>query len=254
MINSGQPGGAVRVGVLHPHRLVREVLGRGLEDAGFWVVGKYPASGRLLEAVNGSSLDVAVLDLSPCPDALALLTAARRADPAVRAVVVSSGSEASQVERWREAGASGYVDKLTAGAAGLAEAVRAVSQGAPFFLALREEPVALPPRESAWSRLLQKLTPRESEVLTHVAAGLSNAAIGAALCIREATVKGYLSNLYRKLAQKNRTQLALLARSVGMTVAEPRSAAGAPLRRGWTDPPLLRGDVWPALACAGGLR
>lgn len=58
--------------------------------------------------------------------------------------------------------------------------------------------------------LLARLSPRERDVLRHVASGRDNLTIAAHLGISERTVKTHVSALYRKLAQENRAQLALL--------------------------------------------
>jgi DNA-binding NarL/FixJ family response regulator len=59
--------------------------------------------------------------------------------------------------------------------------------------------------------LVTVLTPREREVLAELAAGLSNAQIGARLAMTEATVKGHVSSVLAKLGTANRVQAALIA-------------------------------------------
>jgi DNA-binding NarL/FixJ family response regulator len=64
---------------------------------------------------------------------------------------------------------------------------------------------------------LGDLSPREHEVLAEVGRGLSNAEIGAALFMSEATVKAHVSHLFVKLGRSNRVQLAILAHDAGLT-------------------------------------
>ena len=58
---------------------------------------------------------------------------------------------------------------------------------------------------------IELLTPREQEVLAHLAYGASNKEIAAFLDIKLVTVKLHVSAIYRKLGVKNRTQAALIA-------------------------------------------
>ena len=60
------------------------------------------------------------------------------------------------------------------------------------------------------------LTPRESQVLSHVAFGLSNDEIGRSLEIGVETVKEHVQNMLRKLAVNDRTQAAVWAVKSGV--------------------------------------
>jgi LuxR family maltose regulon positive regulatory protein len=64
--------------------------------------------------------------------------------------------------------------------------------------------------------LVERLTLRELEVLSLVAAGESNEAIASQLTIALATVKKHLGNILGKLGVKNRTQAAITARELGL--------------------------------------
>jgi DNA-binding CsgD family transcriptional regulator len=71
-------------------------------------------------------------------------------------------------------------------------------------------------RELLRSRSGGKLTPREREVAALLAAGLSNPAITARLCISPNTLEHHLTSVYAKLGVVNRTQAALQAVQLGI--------------------------------------
>ena len=70
-------------------------------------------------------------------------------------------------------------------------------------------------REARVERLIIGLTRREREVLALVCAGLSNKKIARRLKISDGTVKVRLHKIYEKLATRNRTLLALMAKGEG---------------------------------------
>ncbi len=119
---------------------------------------------------------------------------------------------------------------LTAGAAGFllkdAEpeaifgAIRTVSRG--YGLIAPEVTRRLIARFAAISptaervKLLERLTPREHDVLALIAAGLSNAEIAATLVLEEATIKSHVSRLLAKLGLRSRVQAVILAYETGL--------------------------------------
>ncbi|HTT94271.1 MAG TPA: response regulator transcription factor [Solirubrobacterales bacterium] len=122
------------------------------------------------------------------------------------------------------------VDAFRNGAAGfllkdgppdqLASAVRTVAAGdallAPALTSrLIEEYVGTAPQQQLHGRL-HELTERELEVLEQLAAGKSNAEIGEALFLSEATVKTHLTRVLSKLGLKSRVQAVVFAYESGL--------------------------------------
>jgi DNA-binding NarL/FixJ family response regulator len=119
-------------------------------------------------------------------------------------------------QRVPRAGATGYVRK-DAEPETLLAAVRAVASGRTYI-----DP-------AIGHRVLQAeasddLTPREREVLRHVALGQSNKNIATALDIGEETVKTHVRRVLAKLGAENRAQAAVRALARG--VVSPEDLAG----------------------------
>ena len=95
-----------------------------------------------------------------------------------------------------------------------------------FRAAARGETVLAPP---VAARLVQhvrapeaeSLTPRETEVLDLVGQGMTNAEIGRALFISEATVKTHLLRVFAKLGVDDRTRAVMVAYQRGLLEAGP---------------------------------
>jgi DNA-binding NarL/FixJ family response regulator len=75
---------------------------------------------------------------------------------------------------------------------------------------------AMEPRDAPAVTRDSRLTPRESQVLSHVALGLSNDEIARSMKISIETVKEHVANLLRKLSVRDRTQAAVWAVQSGV--------------------------------------
>ncbi|HSC91498.1 MAG TPA: response regulator transcription factor [Gaiellaceae bacterium] len=84
-------------------------------------------------------------------------------------------------------------------------------------------PRAAPDRSPAPEQAAATLTRRELEILRYAADGASNAQIARALWVTEQTVKFHLSNVYRKLGVRNRTEASRRAHEQGLLGGEVAS-------------------------------
>ncbi len=87
-------------------------------------------------------------------------------------------------------------------------------EAAQYCLDAFGEPTA--PRSLAIPGSSERLTPRETEVLHLIAAGLSNRAIAAQLVVSERTVKSHVTHILAKLQDQSRTQAVSRARELGL--------------------------------------
>ena len=79
-----------------------------------------------------------------------------------------------------------------------------------------------PEQRPAERPVLTALTPREREVLVHVAAGLSNEDIAAELFLSPLTAKTHVSRILTKLDARDRAQLVVIAYESGLVVPGER--------------------------------
>src|ERR671937_332875 len=145
----------------------------------------------------------------------------RRAAFAVRAPTSASPSTcAGRARKALRAGASGFLLK-DAPADQLVSAIRVVAAGdallaPPVTKRLIEEFARRPTPPPEGPVELAELTPREREILTLVARGLTNSEIAGDLVVGESTVKTHVGNILMKLGLRDRVQAVVLAYETGL--------------------------------------
>lgn len=217
----------IRVAIIEDHPFVREALTQLLESNGCNVASQHDDASAFLASLEMAPVDVAIVDLAlRGGDGLAIVSALQQFHPEVRSLVYTASTEPGIAEQCFRAGARGFLHKTGVAAVGLVQAVQAVAQGQSVFptdfVASMFESQAQRPQ--AASRL-RDLSAREREILAYIGEGADNLKIASLLGISERTVKAHVSNLYRKLAQENRTQMALLARQLGVRPVPSASSA-----------------------------
>ncbi|HET8788759.1 MAG TPA: response regulator transcription factor [Actinomycetes bacterium] len=211
---------SVRVLIADDQAMVRE---------GFSVLlGAQPGIEVVGEAVNGQDAvdkaaelrpDVVLMDVRmPVLNGLEATRLLAAGGPKV--LVVTTFDLDEYVYEALRAGASGFVLK-DASAQALAEAVRVVAAGDAML-----SPSVTRRLLGAFARLgaprpperdqVEQLTERETEVLTLVARGRSNAEIARDLVVAEQTVKTHMGRILTKLGLRDRTQAAVFAYETGL--------------------------------------
>ncbi len=207
-----------RVAIVHSQSLVRDNLTRVLEGAGLSVVGRHEGPGTFFTALEAERPSAAVVDLASLNgSAPAVLQELTRAHPEVRVLLLSSGEDDEAAASCFKLGVSGLLDKNNVEVGQVVQTLRAVLRGLRVFPAsLLSSAFSQPAVPEGESESLRMLSAREREVLAYISGGADNLKIASCLQIAERTVKAHVSALYRKLAQENRTQLALYARQLGV--------------------------------------
>ena len=203
-----------RVVLVDDHELVRAGV-RSELDGLVDVVGDAATVAAAVALIREQAPDVVLLDVH-MPDGGGLEVIRRLAgEPAgVRFLALSVSDAAEDVIAVIRAGARGYVTKTISGA-DLADAVRRVHDGDAVFsprLAgfVLDAFAGAPPAPAAAATDagdLDQLTPREREVLQHIARGYMYKEIALRLGISAKTVEAHVSAVLRKLQLSSRHEL-----------------------------------------------
>ncbi len=202
--------GRVRVVIADDHRLVLDGIRRALEaDGNFEIVGETQSGMQVLPLVAREKPDLVLLDVRmPNMDGLACLDEIRRRHPEIKVVMLSASTSNDLIEAALRRGASAYVIK-SVDPDDLPATLRQALEGN------LHTAIGLENGEPSGAKALG-LTDREVTILGALARGLSNDQIAKEFWVAPQTVKFHLTNIYRKLGVKNRTEATRLAYQHGL--------------------------------------
>ena len=213
-----------RVLIVDDQPLMRAGFKSVLEASGqVDVVGEAATGAEAIEQARRLDPDVVLMDVR-MPD-MDGIEATRRMPQQKVLILTTFGLDEYIIEALR-AGASGFLLK-DAPVDDLLGAVRAVAAGdaqlSPAVTKRLLDQVArrLPAAVDRDDALLEELTARELEVLRLLAVGMSNAEIGEALVVSEATVKTHVSSVLGKLGLRDRVQAVIYAYENGLVAPSP---------------------------------
>lgn len=202
----------IRLMVVDDHEVLRQGIRHMIEDQPDLTVVCEASDGTIaLERIDATAPDVVLLDIRmEHLDGLETLKRVHARWPTLPVVILSMYDDPEYVEEAVRNGAAGYLLKNVTSEE-LLRAIRAVSTGTGYLQAEITRPILnrlarLPATDRG-----PHLTPRERELLGLLADGLANKQIARHLGISEATVKGYLSDLFQKLGATDRAHAVGLA-------------------------------------------
>jgi DNA-binding NarL/FixJ family response regulator len=214
-------GMPVRVLLADDHALFRQGVRRLLEAAGdVEVVGEAETGEQTVRLVDDLAPDVVLLDVAmPGLSGIEAARLIKSRSPRTGIIMLTVHADEEYLFEAIKAGAMGYLLKDCTPDE-LVRAIRVVHGGegllAPTMAAKVMREFARTRQATDLAGVHLPLTPRETEILQHVAAGLANKEIARRLSISERTVKNHLSNIMEKLHVNSRTQAAVLALRSGM--------------------------------------
>jgi NarL family two-component system response regulator LiaR len=207
----------IRVLLVDDHAVVREGLRALLElQDGIAIAGEAADGEEAIALTLELEPDVVLMDLvMPRLGGLDAMRALREQAPAARVIVLTSFLDDDMLMPALRAGAAGYLLK-NADPQEVVRAVRTASAGeallAPAVAARLVETLAADGPDDP----LERLTPREREVLVLIGRGFPNKLIARELDVAEKTVKTHVGNVLGKLGVSDRTQAAVLAVRAGL--------------------------------------
>jgi DNA-binding NarL/FixJ family response regulator len=201
----GEPTEVLGILCVDDHPLVRKGIAAILaNEKDMKLIAEAGSGAEAVEAFRQFHPDVTLMDLRmPGMDGIEATKEIRKIDPEAKIIALTSYDGDQEIYRALEAGVRGYILKESVHTE-IVRAIRVVQSGK-----------RLMPPEVA-ERLSEHfpqvaLTPREIEVLQHVAKGLGNKEIGVRLGTAAGTVKMHLQNILSKLGASDRTHAVTLA-------------------------------------------
>ena len=199
------PAGAARLILVDDHPLVRDGLRARLDTVpGFAVVGEAGNADEALALAAAHEPDLVLMDVGMRGmNGIALAALFHERYPGIRVLMLSMHDNVEYVTQAVRAGASGYVLKDSPGAE-IIRAIGAVLDGKTYFsegLSARLIPA------SAMRDPIERLTPRERDILDQLAEGLSSKQIAQRNGLSVRTVETHRLNLKRKLEIEGQAEL-----------------------------------------------
>jgi len=205
------------------HPLFRQGLRRVLEaEEDIEVIMEVADGEEALRLAKQLTPDVILMDINlPNLNGLQVTRELKQASPDMAVIMLTAFHDDEQIFHAIRAGAAAYFPKDVTPRR-LVEAIKQVSFGHYVI----DDEVLDKPEAASWllqqfdqvayidgepNQMFAPLSPREMEILQHIAKGQSNKEVAYALGISRQTVKNHMTSILRKLAVNDRTQAALYA-------------------------------------------
>lgn len=206
-----------RVFIVDDHKIFREGLIFMISKMkGFEVVGEASNGKTFLEMIDNLEVDIVIMDIAmPGIDGITATTKVLEKHPEIKVIALTMFSDEEYYYKMIQAGVTGYILKES-GKEELAAALNTVITGENYFSQKILHNIIVNMNnvktfKNATNTEEIKLTKRETEILTLICQGMSNAEISDKLCLSLRTIEGHKSNLLGKTGVKNSISLVMYA-------------------------------------------
>jgi DNA-binding NarL/FixJ family response regulator len=208
---------SIRVLICDDHQVIRTGLATLFAGSDIEIVGEAENGKETLKQAAKLKPDVILLDIRmPEGDGLTTLETLSKKTPDSKVVMLSTYDNPTYIARSVALGASDYVLKGSQRDDIVATIVAAAKGESPARTGELKKIQTMMKVKQAVTDDDVPLTQRETQVLRHVALGLSNKEIGKSLEISVETVKEHVQNILRKISVSDRTQAAVWAVRKGL--------------------------------------
>ncbi|HBY98104.1 MAG: response regulator transcription factor [Ardenticatenaceae bacterium] len=220
----------MKVLLVDDHPLFLEGLQNLLTARGIDVVGTAGDGLEALEKARALHPDVILMDIQmPRCDGIGATRLVTAELPDIQIVMLTVSEEDKDLFEAIRSGASGYLlktldsDKFLELFSGLSQGEPALSPGLARKILgefARKAGGAEGTAQGYEDDVEERLTPRQMEVLTLVARGLTYKEVGTVLCLSERTIKYHMGKILQKLHLENRTEVIAYAARMGLVRGE----------------------------------
>lgn len=203
----------ILVMLVDDHKMIREGIKQLLEfDSSISVISQAATAGECLDTFMDKKPDVILMDINlPDKNGIYALKEIKKRSKTIKVLMLTVHNEVEYLIEALDAKADGYILKDSSSDE-LINAIKAVNNGERYI-----QPDLIPVLNARLvqnddnNEKIKSITKRELQMLAYIAQGKTNIEIAEALNISDRTVKNHISNLFKKIDAKDRTQAAVFA-------------------------------------------
>jgi DNA-binding NarL/FixJ family response regulator len=198
----------IKILIADDHPIIRHGLKQIIsEEDDMKVSGEAESGGKIFELLKKNQYDILILDISlPDINGLEVLGKLKRSNPDLPVLILSAHSEEQYALRAIQAGAMGYLNKITA-TEQLVNAIRKIISGGYFTSDTLSDRLLSVLKGNKKSIRHEDLSPREFEIMRRIASGDTVKEIADKLFLSIPTVYTYRTRIYDKMKMKSDNEI-----------------------------------------------